>query len=178
VKRCQRTVAALWAVTLAANGCRSPQQKATVVPKFEDYPVADIFKGKPAPLQPLTSEEKAASPVILKAIETGSWPDKTKSRVPNFAGHYYVVEGPNAPDYAQVIIVDLVTGRIFQPPFAGKGGPSASYFSIPADPFNFSGMEFRLNSRLVVLPRTSPVRAAGYSTYRFLWEDDKWSPVQ
>ena len=98
--------------------------------------------------------------------------------MPNFAGHYFVIEGPNAPDYAQVIIVDLVTGRIFQPPFAGRGGPHAGYFSIPADLFNFQSMEFRLNSRFVVLPRTCPDRAAGCSTYYFLWDNDQWIPVR
>jgi hypothetical protein len=163
---------------LATNGCQSSRQKAKLLPKFEDYPVTEIFKGKPVPLQALKPEEKAESADIRYAIENGTWPDKSKSRVPNFAGHYFVIEGPNAPDYAQVIIVDLVTGRIFQPPFAAKGGPSASYFSIPADPFDFNSMEFLLNSRLVVLPRACPDRAVGCSTYYFLWDNDKWIPVR
>jgi hypothetical protein len=163
---------------LVMSGCRLSPQKARSSPKFEDYPVTEIFKGTPAKLQPVNRQENAASAGIASAIENGEWPDRSKSQVPNFAGHYFVIEGPNAPDYAQVIIVDLATGRIFQPPFAGKGGPSAGYFSIPADPLNFNSMAFRLDSKLVVLPRTCPDRAAGYSTYYFLWDHDKWIPVQ
>ena len=131
--------------------------------------MTEIFKSKPAPIDPVSALEKEASADIRKTIERGS--------SANFAGHYRVIEGPNAPDYAQVVIVDLVTGRIFQPPFAGKGGPSASYFSIPSDPFDFNSMEFRLDSSLVVLPRACPDRARGCSTYYFLWKNDTWIPV-
>jgi hypothetical protein len=94
--------------------------------------VTEIFQGNPAPLQLVKPEEKAASADIRNAIDDGGCPDRGKSRVPNSAGHYFVIEGPNAPDYAKVI----------------------------------------------VLPRTCPDRAVGYSTYYFLWENDKWIPVR
>jgi len=160
----------LWVVGV---GC---QKTAKPAPKFEDYP-ADILRSEAAPLQFVTREEKAASTDIRNAIEKKREADGTKLKVPNFAGHYVIIEGPNAPDYMQAVIVDLSTGRIFQPPLAGQGGPHASYFSIPMDPFKFGGMDYRVDSRLLILPRSSTNRYRGYSTYYFVWDHETWLPI-
>ena len=165
---------------LGTGGCRSASRKASE-PKFEDYPVTEMFNGRPAAPNLVTPEEQAASTIIREGVERGKGvfaSDRKNERVgPNFAGHDIIIEGVDGPDYLPVIIVDAVTGRVFQPPFAGKGGEHASYFSIPMDPFNFRGIDFRLNSRLLALPRACPDRAAGCRAYYFLWQDDHWVPL-
>lgn len=162
---------------LVVVGCRPKIAKP--LPKFADFPVVEIFHGTPAPLQITNSEERSASTDIRNELERKRTLDGSKLKIPNFAGHYVIIEGPNAPDYMQAIIVDLVTGRIFQPPFANKGGPHAGYFTIPMDPLDFEGIEFRVNSKLLILPRSSadPARSRGYSTFCFVRDHDRWISI-
>ncbi len=171
------TLITLCAALVAASGCRTPSERNKSSPKFEDYPVTEVFEGNAAPLQPITAEEKAISQDATTAIERRRAPDGSKLNLPNFAGHYLIIVGPNAPDYMQAVVVDLSTGRVFQPPFAGEGGSSASYFSIPMDPVDFEGVKFRLDSKLLVLPRSSSDRNRGYAAYYFIWDNNKWIQV-
>ena len=124
--------------------------------------MTEIFSGKPARPQSVPHD----------VVGSERWPDKA-----NFAGHYAVIEGPNAPDYMQVIIVDTLTGQVFQPPLAGKGGQYASNFSVPMDPLNFGGVKYRLDSKLLILPRSCPDRHVGCSAYYFVWQGGGWSEV-
>ena len=152
-------------------------RKQEVVPKFSDYPVTQIFSGMPAPPKIIGLEERAASSIIQAGVERGRWvlgsDKKTQRPGPNFAGHYIVIEWSGGPDYWQAIIVDAITGQIFQPPLAGKGGAHASYFSIPMDPLDFKGIEFQLDSKLMVLPRACPDRSH-CRAYYFVWQDNRW----
>jgi len=164
-----------------AVGCRTVSSEEERGPKFSDYPVTQMFGGIPAAPKIVRPEERAASSIIQEGVEKGRWvlgsDRKTQRPGPNFAGHYIVIEWGGGPDYWQAIIVDAVTGQIFQPPMAGTGGQHAGYFSIPMDPLDFKGVKFRLDSKLMVLPRACPDRASGCRAYYFVWQDDRWIPA-
>jgi hypothetical protein len=162
------------------SACISAERKTNHAPQFEDYPVTETLKGKPVPPQIVRQEEQAASTIIRDGVERGKGVkgrDGKERPGPNIAGHYIVIEWGDGPDYWQAAIVDALTGRIFQPPFAGQGGPHASYFSIPMDPFGINGTKFRLNSKLMVLPRACPNQAVGCSEYYLLWQQNHWTPL-
>ena len=67
------------------------------VPRFEDYPVADIFTG--APIGP-------EHPGGLYNVK----------RETNFAGHYMVVGWAPGGDHLIIDVFDTKTGRVFPPP--------------------------------------------------------------
>jgi hypothetical protein len=172
-------VVGLIVALLAESACReAPKARRH---RFEDYPVTEVFKDRTVAPRIIKPQEQSAETIIQEGVARGKWvlgaDRKTQRPGPNFAGHYIVIEWGGGPDYWQAIIVDSITGRVFQPPFAGQGGPSASYFSIPMDVFNFRGIDFRLNSKLMVLPRACPTRSLGCSEYYFLWQDDRWIPL-
>jgi hypothetical protein len=122
-------LAAGWLAPLCVDASAQARKR---VPRFEDYPVKEIYQGKIAPLV-LETREQQDSKTYYQAIADGGV---------NFAGHYAVVPltcGPNciAADY-----IDLRTGKITSGDFDNSG------FGERHDAFR--EMEFRRGSRLIV----------------------------
>jgi hypothetical protein len=81
-------------------------QKKKKIPRFEDYPVLEEFKGKPAPIN-------VESHPLAKKYKTLITPDAKLG--PNFAGHYTVVTWEYGTKYKEVAIVDATNGNVYFP---------------------------------------------------------------
>jgi hypothetical protein len=73
------------------------------VPRFEQYRVAKIYRGKPAVPILRTAEDREYRTRIRRGAKDG----------PNFAGHYTVIMVGCGTECASFLIVDAETGRIF-----------------------------------------------------------------
>jgi hypothetical protein len=135
---------ALWALA----------QNSTVVPRFEDFAVAETFAGRPIAPVLGTSEERRYQTVIRRGVakgrgvKDGATGKELAVAEPNFAGHYVIVTWGCGSPCLMAAIVDLKTGRVFPPPF--HHGPGHAYFQVPwafpAEP----PLAYRLNSRLLI----------------------------
>jgi hypothetical protein len=108
--------------------------KTEPVQRFTDFPVREIYRGKPAPAQPTSRFAHRFRTVIRKGAQEG----------PNFAGHYTVVIWGCGTSCAQFAIVDAVTGETYDPPFDGITWGDEKGF------LKQYGLHFRLDSSLFV----------------------------
>ena len=76
-------------------------------PAFADYPVADDFQGRPAPVD-------FASHALASRFRTRL--REAAARGPNFAGHYTIASWGCGSGCGQYAIVDAHDGRVFFPP--------------------------------------------------------------
>jgi hypothetical protein len=105
---------------------------ATLEPRFKEFPVNEVFRGKPAAVVFERAEERRFRTVIRSGATIG----------PNFAGHYTLVEWGCGTECFQAAIVDAKTGRIYQPPLFDKERH---------DFFEASWLHFRPDSNLMIV---------------------------
>jgi hypothetical protein len=108
------------------------------LPKFEDYKVAEVFKGKPAQPVLTTPHQRLYRTRIRDAAANG----------PNFAGYYAIAEWGCGSNCASTAMVDLNTGHTWDLPFTAIGFP---FMEFVKDPQVKDGLNYRTNSRLVIL---------------------------
>ena len=125
-------------VVLTAALFAQPAHRA--LPRFEDYTVARVWHGRPVPLQLRTPAERTFRTRLTNAAKEPA----------NFAGHYRLVVWGCGSECISGAIIDLETGNVFPPPLA-KGNSPAMQFSICQSAYENSGVDFRVNSRLLVL---------------------------
>jgi hypothetical protein len=151
-----RSTLMLASVTASLGCAQSPPDRT---PRFQDYPVTGVFKGRPAVPILETPEERKLEALIGDGMsrgwgvfdgETGK---ELRRRGPNFAGHYVLVNfGCNDTDYTATRlpmpigrpiesprtssclgapIVDAKTGRVYRPPAPQLGGAMwRRYFGV------------------------------------------------
>jgi hypothetical protein len=100
-------------------------QSGQKLPKFQDFPVTEIFRGKPKTVD-LTSHPKAR--MYRTRLRQGA------KESTDFAGHYVAVEWGCGTGCQQSAIIDALTGKVH-------------FLPINSD----LGSEFRLNSSLWVI---------------------------
>jgi len=137
----------------------APAAESRPIPRFEDFPVQDIFTGTPAPLE--------------FAPDSCAWTFRTRLRAgmeagPNFAGQFAAVNWGCGTNCQVTVVVDLRTGKATPGPFVAS-----------------SGTAFRLDSRLIILNPIvtggdEPSRGPDSSMYEFerpaywLWDGDSF----
>lgn len=148
-------------------------------PRFEDYPVKEIFTGTPAAPILATPQERLYRARIREGVSKGLGVirDGIEQPGPNFAGHYIIVSWYCGLPCELNAIVDAVTGRIYGPPFSEglalpvitRGGPEHPQWEQAI-------VEFRLNSKLMILD-ANPGFPKDQIIYRhyFLWENNRWT---
>src|SRR3954466_12462988 len=118
----------------AGPACSAGAQarKSRPAPRFEDYPVREIYKG---PVAPVRLDSRKARMFRTRLRED--------SRVgPNFAGRYTVVVWGCGTGCAQMGVVDARNGRVYFPP--------VEYMDIPdMEDAEARSRVFRLDSRLL-----------------------------
>ncbi len=130
-------------------------------PRFEDFPVTSIWRGRPAPLHPST---------VLPDDWRIDLPRAAKGPV-NFAGRYHFALWMCGSNCAGGAIVDLSTGRVYQPPLA-RPADGTSYF-VMASTSDGPSIEFRTNSRLLIMKGgPNPINA-----YYFVWEGNTFRRI-
>jgi hypothetical protein len=137
----------------------APQQQGKL-PRYEDFPVPKVFKGKPA--QPLISGNPQARTFRTRLREGAL-------KGPNFAGHYTIVTWGCGTACQQLSIIDAQTGRVYFP----KALSTLTYNLV--ENMDEAGIKYRLNSKLLVLVG-SPGEAAEsenmVGTFYYKWENN------
>jgi hypothetical protein len=94
-------------------------------PQFNDYIVADKYRGTPARVN-------LSAPPAARYYRTRLREGAAKG--PNFAGHYTIITWGCGSDCYDIAVVDARTGRVWFAPFTGA-----------------IDLEFRRNSRLLIV---------------------------
>lgn len=171
-------------------------------PRFEDYPVKEVFQGKPALPVLETPEERQYEAVISDGVSkgwgvyNGASGKEFRRPGPNFAGHYILVifgcGEPTLPACFSAAAVDAKPGRVYRAPSSGSG-LNMPYFGVFAErpgqypPKSFhrfplkSPLVYRLNSRLLIADicggsvvdgRIVGPNASGCDTQYYLMDED------
>lgn len=110
------------------------------VPKFSDFPVRRVFKGKPAEPRFRTGEDQY--PNGVGHFRGGVAFDA--ERGPNFGGHYTLAQWTCGSGCSSMIVVDSVTGKLYRHmPFGS--------LVLPWLDMDFEPWSFRLDSRLLIV---------------------------
>lgn len=110
------------------------------IPKFSDFSVHQVFKGKPVEPQFRPGEDDYPNGV-------GHFRDGVAfdaERGPNFAGHYTLARWTCGSGCSSAIVIDSITGRIYRHmPFGS--------LVLPSSDVGFEPYYFRLDSRLLIV---------------------------
>ena len=107
-------------------------QEGGRVPRFDDYPVKEVYKGRSA-VPVLTTPKHQQYEVYIRAVADGG---------ANFAGHYAVIMLNCGDTCVTADFLDLRTGKIIHRTFSSSG------WRDHHDAFR--KIEFRSDSRLIV----------------------------
>jgi hypothetical protein len=158
---------------------RVPGQSASALPRFEDYPAGQIYKGPPATPKLTTPLEQSFAAEINDTVDY-AYSDKSPLKGPTFAGHLIVVRWGCGAPCMRMALVDMQTGEICYPPITYEGhGPKS--FDLPLlvlgreYPQN-PDLEFRPNSNLMIIKAT-PGDGGSHPAYTFyfLWRQNGWT---
>lgn len=106
------------------------------IPRFEDYHVKEVYRGKPAQLQwPEWPNHDFFRTSITELTESGT----------NFAGHYAIREWSCGTNCRWLLMIDLKTGK-----FIGPGGYGSLSLEYETQPDPTEPITFRANSRLLI----------------------------
>jgi hypothetical protein len=170
-------VAGLCALTITMSAW--PQVR-NQLPRFEDYPVSDVFKGAAADPILVTPEQRLYRTRIRQGVSkgrgvwNGSWKDAKERPGVNFAGHYTVIRWGCGSNCLMMAVVDAKTGRVHPPPLSGAG----TEFYVPMDPMSESEIDFKPDSRLMILRNACQKARTECGVYAFDWKDDRFRFVQ
>ena len=145
------------------DAARAARAKS-VSPRFADYPVREVYRGRIAPVILDTKRARMFRSRLREDSRGG----------PNFAGHYTVVFWGCGTGCAQVAVVDARTGRVYWPPL--------DYTDIPDMPEEGEDKasaaarhrNFRPDSRLLVLTRNHYDSRGGYTAYYYLFDKNRF----
>lgn len=142
-------------VFIVPSSASAQARKARPAPRFEDYPVREVYKGPVARVR-LDSKMARMFRTRLREDSRGG---------PNFAGRYVVVIWGCGTGCAQMGVVDAKTGRVYFPP--------VEYMDIP-DVENEATRGFRLDSRLLVITRNLYDGQGTYTAYYYLFDNNRF----
>jgi len=125
-------------LTLAVFGANAQTSAPTSnerLPRFEDYPVTETFKGSPAP----PKLRRPADRLFRTRIREGA------AKGPNFAGHYTIATWGCGMGCVSIAIVDAKDGRIYDAPF------TALAWGVPMMKDSVEPLAYKLDSRLLIV---------------------------
>ena len=127
-------------------------------PRFSDYPVREVYKGRIAPVILDTKRARMFRSRLREDSRQGT----------NFAGHYTVVFWGCGTGCAQMAVVDARTGRVYWPPL--------DYTDIPSPPDEDPARHpnFRPDSKLLVLTRSHYDGRGGRTAYYYLFDKNRF----
>jgi hypothetical protein len=127
-------------------------------PRFGDYPVKEIYKGRIAPVILDTKRARMFRSRLREDSRQG----------PNFAGHYTVVFWGCGTGCAQVAVVDAKSGKVYWPPLEYTDIPDSTE-GAPA-----AHQNFRPDSKLLVLTRSRYDGRGSYTAYYYLFDKNRF----
>lgn len=128
-------------------------------PRFEDFPSGKHFNGVPASPKLIEPWAKRYRTRIREGVTKDYGANRgyeyVRSKGPNFAGHYFVVNWGCGTGCLMMVIVDAVTGQVYPPPLsAGKLGTQT--ICVPNLGLGWGDFDYRPNSRLFMM-KTCPL---------------------
>jgi len=150
-------------------------------PRFEDYPVPEVFTGTPAAPILSTPMMRSYRTRIRNGIAMGSdvWIGRAsnpiKRKGPNFAGHYFVIRWGCGSQCLMMAIADAKTGIAYEPPLSDQG---ALY--VPLDNLTYMDVDLRPDSSLLVLQNACRDfrNRNSCGSYYFNWKDNRFVLVK
>jgi hypothetical protein len=146
------------------------QQPSAQIPRFQDYPVTDVFKDKPAPPKLVSPGDRLFRTRITEGVSKG----------PSFAGHYTIAEWGCGSGCVSIALVDAQDGAIFKVPFSilGWGMPIFEYVGQYGAPNRdgFMPLSYRLDSRLLIV-RGCP-EDENCATYFYEWKSSQFKLIR
>ncbi|HEY2932065.1 MAG TPA: hypothetical protein VGK99_09980 [Acidobacteriota bacterium] len=170
------------AVTVTALAWQNPDSgRASDEPDFEDYPVNEIFHGKPARPVLATSWARQFRTRIREGVTKGWGVDhNSKERAgPNFAGHYSVITWGCGAGCLRMVIADLRTGRLYPPPLS-QTKTGEGRITLPHAVVGPVRSEFYLGSGLFIMedcPNDYDHRKRTCDEGYFVMDRDRWRLV-
>ncbi len=168
--------------TLATLQPARSQNRTQPLPKFEDYPVNEVFDRTPHPPVLVTHDQRLFRTRIREGVEkgwgvwiNGEWGREQNKPGPNFAGHYIVIVWGCGAGCIRMAMSDAETGAVYNPPVS-DGGLTLPILMLQNYVGGAARTEYRRNSRLMIVsatPRAGSRDAVPYTFY-FLWRDDHW----
>jgi hypothetical protein len=156
----------LCVVVIAASAPSAPVS----IPRFEDYPVTEVWHGTPAPVRLIKPAERMFRTRLTNAAKKPA----------NFAGHYRFTLWGCGSECISGAIIDLDTGKVFSPPLA-KGDVGVMYFNVCQSAYENSGVDFHVNSRLLVLRcglnYSERLQTNVPDAYYFVWEGERFNQI-
>src|ERR1051325_4905066 len=140
-----------------AYGAGAQARRSRPAPRFEDYPVREIYKGPVAAVR-LDSKRARMFRTRLREDSRGG---------PNFGGRYTVVVWGCGTGCAQMGVVDSKTGRVYFPPVEDMDIPDLEDADVRA-------RWFRLDSRLLVVTQNHYDIGQTYTAYYYLFESGRF----
>jgi len=141
-------------LVLSCSSAVSPAQER--VPQFKDYPVREQYRGEThAPL--LGSREARMFRTRLREAARGK---------PNFAGRYIVATWGCGTACLQGALIDARTGRVYMLP--------ATRCCWQAVDENFKPVEFRPDSRLIILSGSRNEKEGDEGTHFYKFENNRF----
>lgn len=129
------TVLLLWAAGLYA-------QADQALPSFDQFHVAKVFSGKPAPPVLKTRDERMFRTRIREGAQEG----------PNFAGHYTIAQWGCGAGCVSMASIDAVDGKIYRAPFQVLSWELLNYEGRhPSNGDDFEPLDFKTGSRLLIV---------------------------
>ena len=123
--------------------------------RYEQYPVKNIFKGKPVAPRLEDHDARNFRTVIRDGATNG----------PNFAGEYTIIEHGCGTCCIGFFIVNARTGKVYKRPFYIECHYKEG---VPAN--GLVALDYRLDSKLLIISGVPGKRSGG--VYYYLWEND------
>jgi hypothetical protein len=121
-------------------------------PKFAQYQVRTIFRGKPARAVISTAKARQFKTRLREDSRLG----------PNFAGNYTVVFWGCGTGCAQIAIVNAISGKVMWLP--------QDWVDIPDEPDVKPNRNYRLDSRLLIVTKSRYDAHASFAAYFYVME--------
>jgi hypothetical protein len=163
--------------------CAVCAKGTTPLPKFEDYPVKEIFNHTPHPPILTTPQQRLFRTRIRDGVEkgwgvwiNGKWSKEQKGPGPNFAGHYIVIAWGCGSGCIEMAISDAETGTVYSLPIS-EGGFALPMLVFPNSAGGAAEVQYRKDSRLMIIRATPHAnrRDAIPNAFYFLWEGNRWT---
>ena len=164
-----------FAISVWAQGSGGP------IPRFEDYPLQQIYNGVPTLPKIVTPSQRRYRTSIREGVEKG-WGVLHDGREqhrpgPNFAGKMIVVQWGCGAPCLMMAMVDAVTGEIYSLPLAIDDTLALPLLCIGNSVGRGPEVKFRQDSRLMVIKATPDYSKRNHHSYShyYLWRDNRWS---
>jgi hypothetical protein len=142
-------------------------QQVKAPPTFEDFPAAESLVGRPAAPVLRTRSQKMFRTRIREGVKIP----------PNFAGRYSVIEWGCGSPCSTFVLVDLQTGKVYDPPFE-----SFAAFDVecpePYDNCLGEGLIFKPSSRLLIVDGELSHPDGKFGRYYYVWRHHQFKLIR